>query len=95
MFQHISDSIDSSSLSSVCVSQETVCDAISQLKLGKCDGSSLSSNHFVHAKEVLCVNLSKLFTAMIRHGIVPASLRDCILVPIPKPGKDPSNSDRT
>ena len=95
MFQHISDSIDPSSLSSVCVSQETVCDAISQLKLGKCDGSSLSSNHFVHAKEVLCVHLSKLFTAMIRHGIVPASLRDCILVPIPKPGKDPSNSDRT
>ena len=93
LFQHISDSIDCSSLSSVCVSQKTVCDAISQLKLGKRDGSSLSSNHFVHAKEVLCVHLSKLFTAMIRHGIVPASLRDCILVPIPKPGKDPSNSD--
>ena len=93
LFQHISDSIDSSSLSSVCVSHKTVCDAISQLKLGKCDGSSLSSNHFVHAKEVLCVHLSKLFTAMIHHGIVPASLRDCILVPIPKPGKDPSNSD--
>ena len=70
-----------------------MCDAISQLKLGKRDGSSLSSNHFVHAKEVLCVHLSKLFTAMIRHGVVPASLRDCILVPIPKPGKDPSNSD--
>ena len=44
-------------------------------------------------KKVLCVHLSKLITAMIRHGIVPASLRDCILVPIPKLGKDPSNSD--
>ena len=30
---------------------------------------------------------------MLRHGYVPNSLRDCILQPIPKPGKDPSNSD--
>jgi hypothetical protein len=34
-----------------------------------------------------------LFTAMLRHGYVPNSLRDCILQPIPKPGKDYSNSD--
>ena len=27
------------------------------------------------------------------HGIVPDTLRDCILVPILKPGKDPSSSD--
>ena len=37
--------------------------------------------------------LSWLFTAMLRHEIVPDSLRDCILVPILKPGKDPSSSD--
>ena len=30
---------------------------------------------------------------MLRHGIVPDSLRDSILVPIPTPGKDPSSSD--
>ena len=30
---------------------------------------------------------------MIPYGIVPTPLRDCILVPIPKPGKDPSCSD--
>lgn len=30
---------------------------------------------------------------MLRHGYVPKSLRDCILQPIPKPGKDPSSSD--
>ena len=29
----------------------------------------------------------------MRHGYVPNSLRDCILQPIPKPGKDLSNSD--
>ena len=42
-----------------------------------------------------CVNLQHFVTerAILRHGIVPESLRDCILVPIPKPGKDPSSSD--
>ena len=30
---------------------------------------------------------------MLRHGYVPKSLRDCILQPIPKPGKDCSVSD--
>ena len=91
--QHrIKESMDSSALSSVFISQETICDAISQLKHSKNDGS-VFSNHFIHAKDVLSIPLSKLFTAMIRHGVVPASLRDCILVPIPKPGKDPSCSD--
>ena len=37
--------------------------------------------------------LSRLFTAMLRHGYIPECLRDCILKPILKPGKDPSNSD--
>ena len=92
--QHrIKESIDSSALSSVFIPQETICDAISQLKHSKNDGSVFSSNHFIHAKYVLSIPLSKLFTAMIRHGVVPASLRDCILIPIPKPGKDPSCSD--
>ena len=30
---------------------------------------------------------------MLRHGVILDSLRDCILVPIPKPGKNPSCSD--
>ena len=30
---------------------------------------------------------------MLRHDYVPDSLRDCILQPILKPGKDPSTSD--
>ena len=75
------------------ISQETVCDAFSQLKPGKHDGSSFMSNYFIHAKTALSDPLSKLFTAMLRHGIVPESLHDCILVPIPKPGKNPSSSD--
>ena len=44
------------------------------------------SNHFIYA---LCDLLSQLFTAMLRHGIIPDSIRDCILVPIPK--RDPSS----
>ena len=51
------------------------------------------SNHFIYAKDALSEPLSLLFTAMLHHGIVPDSLRDSILVPIPKPGKDPSSSD--
>ena len=50
-------------------------------------------NHFIYAKDALSAPLSQLFTAMLRCGIVPNTLRDCILVPIPKPGKDPSSSD--
>ena len=38
-------------------------------------------------------SLSYIFTAMLRHGYVPTSLRDCVLRPIIKPGKDPSDSD--
>ena len=77
--QRIKESIDSSALSSVFIPQETICDAISQLKHSKNDGSVFSSNHFIHAKDVLSIPLSKLFTAMIRHGVIPASLCDCIL----------------
>ena len=32
--------------------------------------------------------MSDLFTVIIRHGYVPNVLRDCILLLIPKPGKD-------
>ena len=92
--QHcVKDSITPSALSSVFITQEIVYDSISQLKRNKNDGSVLSSNHFIYAKDVLSTSLSKLFPAMIRHGTVPTPYQDCILVPIPKPGKDPSCSD--
>ena len=90
LYNRVNKSISSSDLSSMFISPETVGDAISQLKPGKHDGSRFISNHFIHAKEVLSDPLSKLFTAMLRHGVIP---RDCILVPVPKPGKDPACSD--
>lgn len=33
------------------------------------------------------------FTVIIRHGYMPKLLRNCTLIPVPKPGKDPSQSD--
>ena len=48
---------------------------------------------YIYASSSLTEFLSKLFTAMLRHGYVPQCLRDCIMQPIPKPGKDPSGSD--
>ena len=82
-----------SDLERTAILSATVSAALSQLRLGKSEGTSLLSNHFICASPVLKEFLSKLFTAMLRHGYVPNSLRDCILQPIPKPGKDPSNSD--
>ena len=38
-------------------------------------------------KDARSAPLSRLFTAMLRHGIVPDTLHDCILVPIPNQAK--------
>ena len=37
--------------------------------------------------------LSSLFTVLLHHGYLPDCLKDCILVPVPKSGKDPTNVD--
>ena len=89
----VSDSLCASGLTSVSVTPSIVLEASFHLKRGKSDGTPLCSNHFICISEVLCEPLSKLFTAILRHGHIPSCLRDCILQPIPKPGKDPSVSD--
>ena len=68
-------------------------EALARIKPGKSDGSNLLSNHYICTSSTLTPYLSKLFTVMLRHGHVPKCLRDCVLQPIPKPGKDPSDSD--
>ena len=35
----------------------------------------------------------QIFSISLRHGYMPKLLRDCIVVPVPKPHKDPSLSD--
>ena len=89
----LNSSLCVSDLEFTTISSATVSAALSQLKLGKSEGTNLLSNHFICASPVLKEFLCNIFTAMLRNGYVPNSLRDCILQPIPKPGKDPSNSD--
>ena len=48
---------------------------------------------FIKALPVIADFLSSLFTVLLRHGYLPACLKDCILVPVPKSGKDPTNVD--
>ena len=80
-------------LSSFSFSEKCVTSALSHLKPGKHDGSSLSSNHFIKASSVLVSILPPLLTALVRHAYLPADLRNCTLKPIPKPHKDPTSSE--
>ena len=89
----LSDSLCAADLSSVSITPDTVSEASSHLKWGKFDGTPLCSNHFICTSVARCEPLSKLFTAILRHGYIPSCLRNCILQPIPKPGKDPSVTD--
>ena len=91
--ENLTDSISNDVLLSSEISSTTVINALDQLKKGKSDGSSLISDAFILAKDILSKPLSDLFTTIIRHGYVPNVLRDCILQLIPKPGKDPTCSD--
>ena len=93
LFAKVESSLSFSDLASTLVSNGTVSDALSCIKAVKSDGSTLSSNHFIYASSSLTDFLAKLFTAMLWHGYVPYCLRNCILQPIPKPEKYPSDSD--
>ena len=89
----INDSLNQEDMISCSTSVNTVTEARSHLKFDKSDGTVLNSNHFICAASVLSTCLSKLFTAMLRHGHVTKSLRECVMQPIPKPKKDASVSD--
>ena len=65
-------SLFSTDLSSFSVSPGCVSKALAHLKLKKSDGTQLHSNHFICAATSLLVPLSKLFTAMLRHGMSPS-----------------------
>ena len=76
----------------VMISAEAVCESVQKLKRGKSDGGSLLSDHVIEAPVSLHLFLANFFTALLRHGHVPSSFRDAILLPIPKGLKDPSDS---
>lgn len=75
-------------MSSFELTVDCVLEGFSRLKSKKSDGSGLDSSHFIKALPVIVEFISSLFTIIVRHGHLPSCLRDCILVPIPKPGKD-------
>ena len=89
----INTSITSNDLASIIISPEVVSEALGRTKSGKADGTNLVSDHTLYASSSLTVFLSSFFTTILRHGYIPASLRDCVLQPVLKPGKDPGNSD--
>ena len=93
LLNDLSSTITSSDLSMISISPDMVFECLSNLGKDKSDGSSLTSNHLILAASSLSSYLANLFTVIIRHGYMPTAWRDCILVPIPKPLKDPAQSD--
>ena len=70
----VSDSLSAADLKSASITPNVVSEASSHLKLGKPDGTPLCSNHFICTSTVFCEPLSKLFTAISRHGHIPCCL---------------------
>ena len=85
-------SLSAADLSSVCVSEELVAEAIFQLKPHKSDGYNVTTEHLKHASSVIAKPLSSLFTAILCHGYMPECFCNSIIVPIPKGNKDASKS---
>ena len=75
------------------ISTAVVEDCLKKLGKDKSDGLCLLSNHLLLASPVLTSFLSDFFSVILHHGYMPKLLRDCVVVPIPKPHKDPSLSD--
>ena len=62
------------------------------LKNSKTDSSGLSTEHLRNASPVIAELLSSFFSSLLRHGFMPACIRDCVVVPIPKGNRDTSSS---
>ena len=67
-------------------------EAVGKLKHGKVGDDALASDHILYAPASLHHTLSRLFTALLRHGFIPTALRDAAIQPIPKGSKDPTLS---
>ena len=82
-------------IDSCCNHQKCYCDhdinvqdiktVVRQLKYGKHDGRHrLYSDHFIHGCHRLHVLLAMLLNSMITHNVIPQSLNEAELIPIPK-----------
>ena len=66
--------------------------AIGALANGKTPGPDGIPTEFYSAYlDTLAPKLTTLYNSSYERGILPPSLREALLVPIPKPGKDPSS----
>ncbi len=84
--------ISAEDINEIFINSQTVKEAIGKLKSGKSDGGPLVSDHVIEAPSSVNQFLARLFTAVLRHGFMPAAFRDAIIQPIPKGSKDPSMS---
>ena len=64
----------------ISVTIEDVIESIVQLKNGKKDSTTLSSDHLKSACCVVSDPLSDFFTSVLIHGYMPSALRDCMRV---------------
>ena len=75
------------------MSVDDVLSALESLKPGKTDSDRVSSNHLKFAIPVIAESVASFFTAILRHGYMPKSFRDCVVIPIPKSCNDLASSE--
>ena len=92
MHASIRSSLSACQLQDIAVSDDDIIQAIHLLKSGKSDILGLSSEHLKYACPAIVEGLSIFFTACLRHGFLPHSILDCVIVPVPKSGENASCS---
>ena len=69
----------------IVITAPDVRECLKTIKLGKAAGlDGLAAEHFVFSHSIICVHLSLLFTSILIHGYLPASLMKSAIVPILK-----------
>ena len=58
------------------------------LQAGKSDGDRIFAEHFIYATSALLSPLANFFCSLIHYGFMPQCLQDCVLLPVPKKGKN-------
>ena len=72
----------------IVITAPDVRECLKTIKLGKAAGlDGLAAEHFVFSHSIICVHLSLLFTSILIHGYLPASLMKSAIVPILKTDK--------
>ena len=78
------DSTFHAPISSGLTTHNLVLSALESLKPGKTNSDRVSSNHLKFAIPVIAESVASFFTAILRHGYIPKSFHDRVVIPIPK-----------